>query len=38
MELRDFGAEKEWPFCVELKECVELRDFGCRKGVVLVWN
>ena len=18
MELRDFGAEKEWPFCVEL--------------------
>ena len=32
MELRYSEAEKKWPFCVEL------RDFGCRKGVVLELN
>ena len=25
VELRDFWAEKEWPFCVELRGDVELR-------------
>ena len=36
MELRDFGAEKEWPFCVELmcgtEGGVELR--GTQFGVM----